>query len=114
MVSDLQNADKENFLKKKQIHMFIILFSIFCSGIPDLTVGILKMLIPLYFSRYMTTSSLIICPRCDNGLQLVCQHKYMHSKCLLFTNISYVQEHFELNNRDSTSAYDRRRVRIVF
>ena len=49
MVSDLQNADKENFLKKKQIHMFIILFSIFCSGIPDLTVGILKMLIPLFF-----------------------------------------------------------------
>ena len=31
--------------------------------------------------------------------QPVFQHKYVHSKYLIFTNISYAQEIFELNNQ---------------
>ena len=64
-------------------------FPFLCSGIPDLTLGILKMLIR------DVTSSLLICPWHDVTLSQFVQWRYsIYSKSLLLTSISYVQESF--------------------
>ena len=75
-------------------------FPFFCSGIPDLALGIVKMLIRVCFRDVIQAAakSLLICSWHDITLSQFVQQMYsVYSKSLLFTNISYVQESFKLN-----------------
>ena len=84
-------ADLEHSLIKEKIvaHMFFFPFS--CSDIPDLALGILKMLFGVCFRdvEQLAVYNLFLAS-CD--IQSVCIKSYsMYSKYLLLTSISYVQ-----------------------
>ena len=82
----------------------MIFISFLYSGIPDLALGILKMLIHVCFcdrkkkKKCITTSSLLICSWHYASLSQFVQEMYsIYSKSFLFTSISCVQERFNLN-----------------
>ena len=83
VMSDLHSANKAHSLKKEKksyIHMFL---SPILHVIPDLTLGILKMLIPMCFWDVLQPAVYqFVFAWYD--LQPVC----LHSKCFLFINIT--------------------------
>ena len=93
----LHDADLEHSLmKKKDVHMFF--FPFLCSGIPDLALGILKMLLVVCFRDVLQPAFYQFVP----GMIWLSASWYI--KCtvfvvnlLLFTSIAYVQESFRLN-----------------
>ena len=74
-------------------------FSFLCCGIPDLALGILKMLIRVCFRDVLQLAVYEFVPGMiwlSANLYRKCSYS-IHSKSLLFTSISYVQESFKLN-----------------
>ena len=69
-------------------------FTFLCSGIPDLALGILKMLIHVSFRDVLQPAIHYFVP----GMTLLSASLYsIYSKYLLFASISHVQEGFKLD-----------------
>ena len=91
----LHDADVEHSLmKEKKIDVHMFFFPFLCSGIPDLALGILKMLIRVSFRDGLQPAVYWFVP----GMIWLSPSSYsIYSKSLLFTSIRYLQDSFKLN-----------------
>ena len=75
-------------------------FPFLCSGIPDVVIGILKMLIYVFVMYYNQQSNNLFL---GYDFQPVCTVMYsMYGKCLPFTSISHIQKVFESHKQNQS------------
>ena len=98
----LHDFSLEHSLIKEKIDVYMFFFPFLCSGISDLALGILKMLIRVCFRGVLQPTVCLFVP----GMVWLSASLYsIYSKPLLFTNINYVKESFKLNEINYKSAF---------
>ena len=90
----MHDFNLKHSLIKEKIDVYMFFFPFLCSGISDVALQILKMLIRVCICDVLQTTVYLFVP----GMVWLSASLYsIYSKPLLFTNISYVQESFKLN-----------------